>query len=66
MKPENITENGRISMQWKSTGRGQYTDSRRTGQWKFYNTAGKVEQTVPLTMAGLMDYGTGITKMAIF
>ncbi len=42
----NIMESGRISMpDGKVQAEGQYTDSRRSGQWKFYNTSGKVEQT---------------------
>jgi antitoxin component YwqK of YwqJK toxin-antitoxin module len=38
-KWKDLYANGKVQAE------GQYTDSRRTGQWKFYNTEGKVEQT---------------------
>jgi antitoxin component YwqK of YwqJK toxin-antitoxin module len=47
-----VDENGRSNGRWKDfypdgtiQAEGQYTENRRTGVWKFYNSSGKLEQT---------------------
>ncbi len=46
MRQETEMENGRIFiLDGKVQAEGQYTDNRRSGIWKFYNNAEKLEQT---------------------
>jgi len=47
-----VDEGGKFNGKWKdlypdgiTLAEGQYSDSRRTGVWKFYTAAGKLEQT---------------------
>jgi uncharacterized protein len=65
-----VDEAGNKNGKWKDffpngkvQAEGQYTDNKRTGIWKFYNSAEKVEQTGSFNNGSQMDFGNGITKM---
>ncbi len=64
-----VDEGGKFNGKWKdlypdgtTLAEGQYSDSRRTGIWKFYTASGNLNRLVHLTTVVLTDYGNGTMR----